>query len=215
MWVVVLATQKGGAGKTTLAGHLAVQAELSGAGRVAMIDADPQGSLAAWWNARQADTPVLSSIERGIGRALTGLRDSGVGLVVIDTPGTADAAISKIIGLSDLVLVPVVPSPHDLRAIGATITAIDKQSVPMVFVVNNAGAGRLTKEAAIALSQHGTVAPAICRTRQDWRASMVRGLTVMETTPNGRSAAEAAELWAYVQSILKRGEEGRGRKTKL
>jgi chromosome partitioning protein len=45
MKVLALTSQKGGSGKTTLAGHLAVAAEMSGAGPVAVIDTDPQGSL--------------------------------------------------------------------------------------------------------------------------------------------------------------------------
>ncbi|MDE2462343.1 MAG: ParA family protein, partial [Alphaproteobacteria bacterium] len=54
MHVLVLASQKGGSGKTTLSGHLAVEAMLAGVGPVALIDTDPQGSLAEWWNARSA-----------------------------------------------------------------------------------------------------------------------------------------------------------------
>ena len=50
MDVLVLASQKGGAGKTTLSRHLAVQAERVGEGPVILIDADPQGGLAGWWN---------------------------------------------------------------------------------------------------------------------------------------------------------------------
>ena len=61
MQVLVIASQKGGAGKTTLAGHLAVQADLVGAGPVALIDTDRQGSLSAWWNVRKAQTPQFVS----------------------------------------------------------------------------------------------------------------------------------------------------------
>ena len=61
MKVVALASRKGGSGKTTLAGHLAVEAERRGAGPVAMIDVDPQGSLADWWNVRSAEAPLLCS----------------------------------------------------------------------------------------------------------------------------------------------------------
>ncbi len=57
MRIVVLASRKGGSGKTILAGHLAVPAELSGAGPVALVDSDPQGSLADWWNLRAAAVP--------------------------------------------------------------------------------------------------------------------------------------------------------------
>ena len=60
MKVVAFASQKGGSGKTTLAGHVAVQAELSGDGPVALIDTDPQGSMSDWWNERSEETPVFA-----------------------------------------------------------------------------------------------------------------------------------------------------------
>ena len=63
MKVIVFANQKGGAGKTTLTGHLAVQAEQEGLGPVALMDSDPQGSLAEWWNERAAETPVFLSAD--------------------------------------------------------------------------------------------------------------------------------------------------------
>ncbi len=55
-----MASQKGGSGKTTLSGHLAVQAQLAGAGPVVLIDIDPQGSLADWWNEREAELPAFA-----------------------------------------------------------------------------------------------------------------------------------------------------------
>ena len=63
MKVIVLASQKGGVGKTTLAANLGVAAEIAGDGPAVQIDTDPQGSLAAWWNAREASTP---RIRRGV-----------------------------------------------------------------------------------------------------------------------------------------------------
>ena len=60
MRVLAMASQKGGSGKTTLSGHLAVQAQLAGAGPVFLIDIDPQGSLADWWNEREADMPAFA-----------------------------------------------------------------------------------------------------------------------------------------------------------
>ena len=60
MRVLALASQKGGSGKTTLSGHLAVQAERAGAGPVVLIDIDPQASLADWWNERAAELPAFA-----------------------------------------------------------------------------------------------------------------------------------------------------------
>ena len=63
MDIVTIASQKGGAGKTTLSAHLAVEAERTGAGPVAVVDIDPQGSLADWWNQRAAETPLFAAVD--------------------------------------------------------------------------------------------------------------------------------------------------------
>lgn len=59
MRVIAIVSRKGGSGKTTLAGHLAVAAEQNGAGPVAIMDTDPQASLTDWWNARENDAPLF------------------------------------------------------------------------------------------------------------------------------------------------------------
>ncbi|HET6198348.1 MAG TPA: ParA family protein, partial [Acetobacteraceae bacterium] len=139
MHVLVLASQKGGAGKTTLSRHLAVQAEHAGDGPVILIDADPQGGLASWWNRRQATTPVfftsnLDDLPQHLARA----RQGGFRLVIIDTPPQATTLIRSVVRLADLVLIPTRPSPDDLDAVGRTIDIVEEASKPMIFVVNGA-----------------------------------------------------------------------------
>src|SRR5579872_2435590 len=139
MKVIAVASQKGGSGKTTLAGHLAVQAERVGAGPVALIDTDPQGSLAEWWNAREAQTPYF--VSTGIARLaedLGELRELGVRLLVIDTPPAIAGTIAAVVRIADLVIVPARPSPHDLRAAGATVDLVEQLGRPLVFVINGA-----------------------------------------------------------------------------
>ncbi len=122
MHVLVLASQKGGSGKTTLSGHLAVEAELAGVGPVALIDTDPQGSLSHWWNARRSSTPHFAKVGlRELGDALVQLKASGIRLAVIDTPPAITASIAQVVAHADLVAIPTRPSPHDLRAVGATV----------------------------------------------------------------------------------------------
>ncbi len=60
MKVLTLASTKGGVGKSTLTGHLAAEAERHGEGPEAIVDCDPQGSLAQWWNCREAETPLFA-----------------------------------------------------------------------------------------------------------------------------------------------------------
>ena len=204
MYTLVLASQKGGSGKTTLAGHLAVQAERSGQGPVAVIDTDPQGSLTQWWNARKSPTPHNVRVDLlTLSDALADLRAAGFKLVVFDTPPAVTSAISQVVALADLVIIPARPSPHDLRAVGATVDIAERHAKPLIFVINGATArARITGEAAVALSQHGTVAPVILKNRVDFAASMVDGRTVGEVMPDSPSAIEVRDLWTYVQGRL-------------
>ena len=204
--VVVFASQKGGSGKTTLSGHLAVEAERRGGGPVALIDTDPQGSLAKWWNARSAQTPffaqvALHELEEGIEH----LRTEGVRLIVIDTPPAVTSSIVEVVQYADLVIVPTRPSPHDLRAVGPTVDLIEYQKKPLIFVVNSATPRtRITGEMAVALSQHGTVAPVTIHHRVDFAASMIDGRTVGEVDAASRSAQEISALWQYLSDRIRR-----------
>jgi chromosome partitioning protein len=203
MHVIALASRKGGAGKTTLASHLAVAAEAAGAGPVALVDTDPQGGLAGWWNARAAATPRWIDPAAGLPPAVTAARAAGYGVLVIDTPPSIAETIAGVIAVCDLVVVPVRPSPNDLRAVGGTIELARRAGKRMVFVVSQATQrARITAEAAIALSQHGTVAPVMIHHRVDFAASMTGGATVGELDPDGRSAGEVRALWAYLLQLL-------------
>ena len=212
MRILALASQKGGVGKTTLAGQLAVEAEASGAGPVAIIDTDPQGSLAAWWNGREAETPVFvrAAID-GLPDQIEALRGHGIALVLIDTPPAITESIAAVVATADLVLIPTRPSPHDLRAVGATVDLVERCRKPMVFVVNGAAPrARITADAAVALSQHGAVAPVVVHQRVDFASSMIDGRTVREVAPDGNSAREVAELWTYVDTQLSKVASGSG-----
>ncbi len=206
MIVVAIASQKGGSGKTTLSGHLAVEAEKAGAGPVTIIDTDPQGSLAQWWNARAARSPHFAKVGAfELDSALNHLAKTGTRLAIIDTPPAISDSIQHVIAHADLVIVPTRPSPHDLRAVGATVDMAERFGKPLVFVVNGATArARITGEAAIALSQHGVVAPVTLHHRVDFAASMVDGRTVGEVVPKSASAKEMSELWGYIQERLAR-----------
>ena len=206
MRVLAMASQKGGSGKTTLSGHLAVQAQLAGHGPVVLIDIDPQGSLADWWNEREAELPAFAqtTVAR-LAADLESLRQQGFKLAMIDTPPAITMAIQSVIQVAELIVVPTRPSPHDLRAVGATVDLCDRAGKPLIFVVNAATPkARITSEAAVALSQHGTVAPITIHQRTDFAASMIDGRTVMETDPKGKSAAEVASLWSYIADRLEK-----------
>jgi chromosome partitioning protein len=206
MQIIAVASQKGGAGKTTLAGHLAVAADRAGAGPVVLIDVDPQGSLSAWWNARNSATPLFAvATAAKLVAGVEEIRKLGVSLLVIDTPPAMEGIITEVVSVSDLVLIPARPSPHDLRAAGSTVDIVERLGKPLVFVINGATPrARITTEAVMALSQHGTLAPVIIHHRTGFAASMIDGRTVMEIPGEPRSAEEITQLWDYVASRLAR-----------
>ncbi len=206
MQIVVLASQKGGSGKTTLSGHLAVEAERKGFGPVVLIDTDPQGSLSDWWNARVSETPAFARVAiDDLAECLVRLEEMGVKLAVIDTPPAITQSIASVVAHADLVLIPARPSPHDLRAVGATIDIVEHFGKPLIFVINAATArAKITGESAVALSQHGTVAPVTLHHRVDFAASMVDGKTIGEIDAKSKSAKEVSDLWSYVEGRLAR-----------
>jgi chromosome partitioning protein len=206
MQVIAMAAQKGGVGKTTIAGHLAVEAERQGYGKVVLIDTDPQGSLTAWYNVREAERPVTAVVKLDdLKGDLRRLKGRGFDLAIIDTPPALTAQIVKVIEVADLVVIPSRPSPVDLRAIGTTVDLVEALRKPMVFILNGATPRtRIASSAIMLLSQHGTVAPVPLHHRIDFAYSFTHGQTVQELDADGPSAREIAKLWEYLQDRLKK-----------
>lgn len=204
---IAVVSRKGGAGKTTLAAALAVEAERRGH-RTVILDTDPQGGLAGWWNAREAETPVFVEAIGNLRKTLETLADRGFALAFIDTPPQVSSAIAAVVEVADVALVPVRPSPNDLRAISATVDLVEKAGRRLIFVINSTKPRvKLTAEAAIALSQHGTVAPVYVADRADYAGAMTDGRTAPELDPAGKAASEIRALWSYI--AVKTGIEAR------
>jgi chromosome partitioning protein len=206
MDILTITSQKGGTGKSTLTAHLAVEAAHRGAGPVAVVDIDPQGSLAAWWNQRTAETPFFAAVAVArLAEHMTALQRERVDLVVIDTPPALLDTIHTAIGVADVVLIPARPSPHDLRAVGVVVEMAETSGKPFCFVVNGATPRTtIALQAVQALAQHGPVAPVILHQRIDFAGSMVDSRTVGEINPQSRSAQEITDLWQYVYTQIRK-----------
>jgi cellulose biosynthesis protein BcsQ len=161
MRVLAFASYNEGSGKTTLAAQTAVQAEIAGAGPVAILDTDPEGGLADWWNRRLAEYPAFAhTFGSRVGEDLSRLRELGIKTCIVDTPPAIATTIEHVIEAVDIVVIPCRPSPHDLRGAGATVELVERLGGRLIFVINAATPrARITAEAAIALSQYGTLAP--------------------------------------------------------
>jgi len=202
MLTICFCSTKGGGGKSSLAAHLSVEAERQGNGPVAIIDADPQASLARWWNLRQAETPAFVQTKlKEIPQRLAELKDAGFKIVMIDTPGADVGFTGSILKHANLAVVPSRPSPLDLGTLGATVEMVEAEGVPLIFVLNAVTPRtRISAQAMMALSQHGPVA-AIIHQRTDYASSMTDGRVAGELDPSSRSADEIAQLW---KSVLRR-----------
>src|ERR1700722_7141128 len=100
MRIIALASQKGGAGKTTIAAHLAVQAGRVGQGPAVLVDTDPQQSLSEWWRERKDDTPALATVKLPkLDANLAELRSYGTAVAIIDTPPAFTSSIKRVIAI--------------------------------------------------------------------------------------------------------------------
>ena len=127
--VVSLVTMKGGSGKSTVAMCLAGAWHRAGAG-VAMIDADP-GATVLRWREMGEDFQGVSVYEGagdGFYASLEAARDAGPRRIIIDTPGFRSPGLEAAVAVSDLVLIPIRPSPVDFQVAADTADIVRKLS---------------------------------------------------------------------------------------
>ena len=205
MHVIVVASQKGGAGKTSLMRSLAVATQQAH-GATAILDTDPQGSLTSWWNRREDPQPALIKIEldefqSGIER----LEAAGIEYLFVDTPPSVRPELKALLGHASLAIVPVRPSPDDLDAVGGTLALIEEAGCPFVFVLTQAKPRtRLQMQAVMALAKHGKLAPTVIHDRTDFPTAAISGKAVTEIEPETAAGREIKEVLQYVMTQLRK-----------
>lgn len=201
MRVIAVLNQKGGAGKTTIATHLARALQLAGH-KVLLIDSDPQGSARDWAavNAEAQPLPVVGIDRPTIERDLKSIAPHDY--VVIDgAPQAADLAISAI-KAAHLVLIPVQPSPYDIWATSDLVDLVKQRievtdgALRAVFVVSRHIAGtKLGAEITEALTGYGLpVLATKVGQRVTFPGTAAKGTTVMDADPTSEAAGEIRAL---------------------
>ena len=204
MKIVALISQKGGAGKTTLAVHLATRAAADG-WATAVIDLDPQGTAASWGDRRQEEAPeVVSGQAVRLPALIKAAKDNGAEFLVLDTAPNADQTASLAARAADVVLIPCRPATFDLEAIATTLMLAKAAGKPS-FVVLNAVPPRssLGKEAADGLVKQGVhVAPHVLTHRAAFSHGVIDGRTAQEYETSGKAAKEIDQLYKWVCGIV-------------
>lgn len=204
---VVVAAGKGGCGKTTLALHLAVLANM-GPATAALVDADPQRSAAAWWKRRAGDSPrIAEATVTELPRIQARARADGVRVLFVDTaPRTDVAALAR---RADFVLIPCRPGILDLDAIGPTVELVAATKTAAAVVFNACPAGRGTREAGIVTEAREALAnspvpmaPMSIGQRASFAHALITGQAVHEFEPDGKAARELASLWSWLEEKL-------------
>lgn len=205
MKTVVVVSQKGGTGKTTLAIHLAVAAQRAGHPAV-VIDLDPQASAAAWRDLRHEEGPAVESVQPArLATILKAAADAGAALAVIDTPARSENTALDAVRAADLALIPCRPGYFDTAAMSFTANLLRLANKPgfVVFSQVPARAETLLAEVTEALGTYGlSIAPVPVHLRAAYSHAIPSGQSAQEYEPKGKAAAEIAELHAWLQRLL-------------
>jgi chromosome partitioning protein len=208
MRTIAVVARKGGAGKTTLAVHLAIAAHLRGLNTI-LADADPQRSSSEVLRARVAPGPKRVETAGAKMFALQEMaRRAGDELLVIDTPCGPEQEVSSAIASADLVLIVVRPTFLDIAAAVRTIDTARRLARPVEIVINQAYATRNGREppsvlkAMEALRFTGMpLCPVVVRSRAALQLALASGRSAEELGPSA-AADEIAALWRHVGKAL-------------
>ncbi len=215
MATILVASRKGGSGKTTLAVHMAALADRPKSPAL-LIDADPQGSAKFWYSRREAETPLLASAAAGgVPAILKDAKASGVETVIIDSPPHDATGIAALMRLSDFAVIPTRPGPLDLAAVASTIEIARAVKLPFVVILNAALPPRGEGDPAIVSEARQVLADMNAPTltcyvaqRADLSHSLITGAAVHEFAPQSRAAEEIRAAWRAILSMLKGGRNG-------
>lgn len=199
MKTIAIISQKGGSGKSTIARHAA--AMLSGA---ALVDLDPQGTSRRWIERRReaGNTNPGFTVSKwdklpGIHKILT---DRGADYLIIDTPPSHDdeRAIRSAVDLSDLVIIPVKPTPEDVEVLAGVEALIGEKPRVYVMTMINPRSNLYATTRSL-LEKRGRVAPIGIVNRVAYPESSFVGLTVAEYEPSGHAAEEMKALMRFIK----------------
>jgi chromosome partitioning protein len=207
MKTIVIANQKGGSGKSTSTVHLAVAAEQAGDGPVVITDTDPQGSTVDWFNQRTKagiSTPRYAPLTlSGLPAELQALKEAGASYLFIDTAPSIGSVNEELFKAADVILIPLNPTPTELRALVKGLPTIKRSGKPFYFLMARVRPNlRNNDGVAMALEALGLVLPVRMHERVIYAESFAHGKTAFEIDPSGIAARELAGIWEGLKARM-------------
>ena len=212
MKTIVIANQKGGSGKSTLTVHLSTAAEHAGDGPTVLTDTDPQGSAADWFNQRKfagINTPRYSNVSIvEIRHRVESFKEAGVKYLFIDTAPSVGQVNAELFAIADLILVPLNPSPADIRSLVKGIPMLRESGTPFCFVLSRVRANlKNNSGTALALHSLGLVLSTRLHERVIYSETFAHGKTALEIEPGGVAAKEILDLWKDVKERIQESDK--------
>ena len=196
-YVITVAQQKGGVGKSTLACHFATAFTKLGA-KTAIIDTDPQQTIINWSKIRaknsssnKLDINISSSNGWKVSNEISKLYKFDI--VIIDSSPHMETETKSAIRAANLVIVPCQPSPNDLWATESTLEIIKKEKKNMILILNRCSHNsKLQKQ----IESHfaGDIEKYSISNRVAFATAMISGLTIVETEPNSLITNEILQI---------------------
>lgn len=211
---IVIANRKGGAGKSTCAAHLSIEAVKSG-NSVILIDMDPQKTLEGWWEKRKEENPYLAEASiNNLEKKIQTIKDKGFDYCFIDTPGDTSLNTTETIKIADMVVIPCKPTSPDLKAIGRTISMVQEDNKNFLFLLSQTIANsKAATQAAMILSEFGTLITSSVSNR----ISYVNAMSIGDSATNldTKAAEELAIIWKFLETRLNNNKDRKNDKEKI
>ena len=220
MKTISIISQKGGAGKTTLALNLAGAAEALGHSCV-VIDLDPQASAKGWHDHRQKESPVVISAQASrLDDVLETSKKHGADICIIDTAPHSETAALAAARAADLILIPCRAGILDLRGISSSVDLVQLAKRPALIVLNAVPPrSGMADQAAEAIRKYGIeVASIRVSQRAAFNHSLTAGQTAVEYEPEGIAAEEIRALYLLAckqAGMITRNKPKQGEKDRM
>jgi chromosome partitioning protein len=209
MRVIAVAAQKGGVGKTTLAQCLAVEGLKAGR-RVAIVDMDPQQSVARWSSHRKSNgipvPTVVAAGERPVKGVVADLKAQGAMLVFIDTPPLVSPQLNAALEAATAVVLATRPNPMDLDALMETFSIVQRLRKASAAIITQAPpAAQRARALALTRDRLEKAGIRCCPNALTYTLSypyaQAEALALQEREPTSKARAELAEVWGWLQRM--------------